>query len=354
MSDELEAAGLASVGALSAGGTADLQGQPCRNCGVMVKHRYCPNCGQLAASFHRPFYSLVAETVSDSLALDGRIARTLPKLLFRPGALSRDYSAGKRARYVPPFRLFLLSSLIFYFVAFAFINSNGVNALEQIETGDGPALSEEESEALSEYLSQNGGLDERELEEIIERARANGAEAEQEATSDAAPDQPVPDSDESESEENNVNLGSNELGERLEAAAERTFENPRLFTTAAETWAPRLSLILVPLTILALSLMYAWRRRIYVYDHAIHALHLHSWIYLSSTLAFGLSALMGGWVAGLYYSIALPVYTMFSMRGAYGTGYLQAFLRMMVLSFFWLVSLTALIVALVILSLLAV
>ena len=351
MSDELEAAGLASAGALSAGGTADLQGQPCRNCGVMVKHRYCPNCGQLAASFHRPVFSLVAETVSDSLALDGRIARTLPRLLFKPGQLSRDYSDGKRARYVPPFRLFLLSSLIFYFVAFAFINTNGVNALSQIETGEGAELNPEEREALFEYLAQTENFDEDEFDRILESARANAAaEAETDETqAESEPDEPV-----SEPQENNIDVESDEFGERLEGAIQRTIDNPRLFTTAAENWAPRLSLILVPLTVLALALMYAWRRSIYVYDHAIHALHLHSWIYLSSTLAFGLSALLGGWVAGLYYSLALPVYTMFSMRGAYGTGYLQAFLRMVVLSFFWLISLLVLMFALIVLSLLAV
>ena len=349
MSDELEAAGLASVGALSAGGTADLQGQPCRNCGVMVKHRYCPNCGQLAASFHRPVYALVAETVSDSLALDGRIARTLPKLFLSPGQLSRDYSDGKRARYVPPFRLFLLSSLIFYFVAFAFINSNGVNALGQIETGEGVRLDPEEREALSEYLSQEGGLTDGEIRRIAEAPGPGSTEGPTGTPAEAVDEEPA-----SEGEDKNINIGSNELGERLEDAVQRTIDNPRLFTTAAENWAPRLSLLLVPLTILFLSLMYAWRRRIFVYDHAIHALHLHSWIYLSSTLAFALSALIGGWVAGLYYSIGLPLYTMLSMRGAYGTGYVQAFLRMMTLSFFWLISLGVLIIAVVILSLLAI
>ena len=349
MSEELEAAGLASVGALSAGGTADLQGQPCRNCGVMVKHRYCPNCGQLAASFHRPVFSLVAETVSDSLALDGRIARTLPRLLFKPGQLSRDYSDGKRARYVPPFRLFLLSSLIFYFVAFAFINTNGVNALSQIETGDGAELDAEERQALLDYLAQNENFDQDEMERAIEEARASADAEAEEAPAEPESSEPVTDSG-----KNNAGDGSDEFGERLEGAVQRTIDNPRLFTTAAENWAPRLSLILVPLTILALAMMYAWRRSIYVYDHAIHALHLHSWIYLSSTLAFGLSALLGGWVAGLYYSLALPLYTMFSMRGAYGTGYLQAFLRMVVLSFFWLISLVVLLFALIVLSLLAV
>ena len=111
MSNELETVGLASIGGLSPGGKADLSGEPCRNCGEMVNQRHCPRCGQLAASFHRPFIALVWDSISDSFALDSRLSRTLPLLFFRPGLVTRRYVEGRRARYVPPFRLFLLSSL---------------------------------------------------------------------------------------------------------------------------------------------------------------------------------------------------------------------------------------------------
>ena len=125
MTSELEAAGGASIGGLSSATKADLSGQPCRNCGHDVSERFCPNCGQLAASFHRPIWSLIGETISDAFALDGRLARTLPTLLFRPGRLTKAYTSGKRARYVPPFRLFLLASVIFYLSLFTIIANNG-------------------------------------------------------------------------------------------------------------------------------------------------------------------------------------------------------------------------------------
>jgi len=121
MSVDLETAGAASIGGLSTRQSADLAGQPCRNCGELVEQRYCTNCGQLAASFHRPILSLIGETISDIFTVDGRLARTLPVLLFRPGRLTKNYTEGKRARYVPPFRLFLLASLVFYLVLFALV-----------------------------------------------------------------------------------------------------------------------------------------------------------------------------------------------------------------------------------------
>ena len=115
-----------------------------------------------------------------SLALDGRIARTLPRLLFRPGSLSRDYSEDKRSRYVPPFRLFLLSSLLFYLVVFAFVESSGiVSNIDLVRQGEARALNAEERAAVVEFITQNGKVDDEELE-------ADELEAEKRAEHDPA------------------------------------------------------------------------------------------------------------------------------------------------------------------------
>lgn len=349
MSDEMEAAGLASVGALSPGGNADLKGQPCRNCGELVEQRHCPRCGQLAASFHRPFYALVAESVSDSLALDGRIARTLPLLMFRPGRLSRDYSEGKRARYVPPFRLFLLSSLLFYFVLFAFVGSSGLLDNAEFQTSGGRGLSPAERTALIEYFAGDETVEDEDLQELLGsvRARENSGAG----VSEGGP--PVQDEPPAGIAENGEAAVQSGLGQQADEAIGRVIDNPRLFFMALQSWAPRLSLLLVPMTVLALSLIYAWRRRIYIYDHAIHALHLHSWMYLTTTLVIVLSIWAGSWLASLYMLI-IPVYVLFSLRGAYGSGYLSSFLRMLLLVLFWAICLVALMTIILLVSILSV
>lgn len=350
MSDELETAGLASAGALSAGGTADLQGQPCRNCGTQVDERYCPACGQLAASFHRPVISLVAETISDSLALDGRIARTLPRLLFRPGRLSRDYSEGKRSRYVPPFRLFLLSSLLFYFVVFAFVGSASFLDTSDWQLNGGNPLSADERSAVIDYVSENEDAEPGDLEKFLEGLR-DGA-SDQEVVPEAD-NEPTGEEAGASTPDQAGEPAADRSAEELTAVVQEIIDNPKLFLAAIENWAPRLSLLLVPLTILALALIYSWRRKIYVYDHAIHALHLHSWMYLASTAALGLAALLGSWVAALYV-LSVPIYTTFSLRGAYGTGIISAILRTAFLCFFWLVCLLSLVVTVFIISALSV
>ena len=119
MEQDAEAAGLASAGGLSNGVHHPVEkGAPCKNCGMRVEERFCTNCGQLGADFHRPIWDLVSSSIGDMFALDGRLWSTLPALMLRPGRMTRDYIDGKRARFVPPFRLFLLTSVIFFLTVF--------------------------------------------------------------------------------------------------------------------------------------------------------------------------------------------------------------------------------------------
>ena len=48
---------------------------------------------------------------------DSRLWRTLGYLLARPGRLTREFFEGRRARYLPPFRLYLVISLLFFLIA---------------------------------------------------------------------------------------------------------------------------------------------------------------------------------------------------------------------------------------------
>lgn len=313
MSAELETLGAASAGGLTSRQRADRAGEPCYNCGTPVeKHeRYCPNCGQLAASFHRPLLSLIGETISDTLTVDGRLARTIPILFLRPGFLTKSYTAGKRARYVPPFRLFLLASLVFYIALFNVIGDGSWLKNAQWTNGDAQVMTAEEVTDLEELIRDEGGnIDPAAIQEILER----------------------------------------DTGEELDPAAaeaiDRTTElvnDPRVFIAELQQWAPRLSFLLVPFTILALTMLHIWRRKLYVYHHAIHALHLHTWIYLAATLMIVLLPYLGGWI-GWVFGIGFVIYVWRSLKVAGETGYLMSFLRLLMLLIFWsiIVSLTVL------------
>lgn len=89
----------------------------CRNCGTPMQSVFCPNCGQKDVDLERPLRDLLGEVIRETVDIDGRAARTLRILLVRPGALTVEFLAGHRKRYTPPFRLYLVISVLFFLVA---------------------------------------------------------------------------------------------------------------------------------------------------------------------------------------------------------------------------------------------
>src|SRR5271170_5732866 len=86
----------------------------CLNCGAELTGRFCANCSQ-AADVHVPSTrELMHEALEGVTHSDSRLWRTLFLLWFKPGKLTQEFIAGRRAAYLPPFRLYLVLSVIFF------------------------------------------------------------------------------------------------------------------------------------------------------------------------------------------------------------------------------------------------
>jgi len=89
----------------------------CRNCEAELHGRFCHACGQKAISSEVSVHDLVHEGIEEFAHVDGKIGRTLKLLVTRPGALTREFFDGRRARYISPLRLYLTCSLLFFAVS---------------------------------------------------------------------------------------------------------------------------------------------------------------------------------------------------------------------------------------------
>lgn len=90
---------------------------PCANCDgpLQCDADYCPACGQrVLGPEARTFRHLLRASVAEASSLDGRLWRSIGRLLFAPGLLSREYRLGRRQRYLSPIALFLLGNLLFF------------------------------------------------------------------------------------------------------------------------------------------------------------------------------------------------------------------------------------------------
>ena len=90
----------------------------CHNCSneFPEQAQYCPCCGQSRKDFNRPFKQLISESLYELLDIDGRLTTTLKTLLFQPGNLTTNYRAGKRVSFTPPLRMYLITSLLLFFI----------------------------------------------------------------------------------------------------------------------------------------------------------------------------------------------------------------------------------------------
>lgn len=103
---------------MSAGSESSSAGAvDCPNCSAVLNGRYCSECGQRNVALNPPFRTLLHDLLEDVLNVDGRILQTTRLLLSRPGALSLEYFAGRRARYLSPIRIYLLFSLAYFAIA---------------------------------------------------------------------------------------------------------------------------------------------------------------------------------------------------------------------------------------------
>ena len=86
----------------------------CANCGAPLAGEYCSQCGQHKADVRVSVGVLAHDFLTEHVGLDKKIPRTLWRLVRLPGSLTTEYLAGRRVRYVPPLKLYLSASVVFF------------------------------------------------------------------------------------------------------------------------------------------------------------------------------------------------------------------------------------------------
>ncbi len=318
---------------------------PCANCGVPLHGQYCSACGQRARVRMITFWELVRDAGDLLASLDSRLWRTLRLLIFRPGRLTVDYLRGKRARYVAPLRLFIASSLIFFFVAT--VNTNFEITVDG--AGETPAGTEAPLDAATSQAREapdaDAGLEARLMEQLTEAgveeepARRAVAEAERalRETGRGAGVQELATAAEASLTCEGLELkGLEESGLADFITEERAREVCRKivadhgasFGRALLANLPTMMFLFLPLMAVVMKLLYPLSGRYYA-EHLLFLVHYHAFFYILATLltlAWWSTdlAFVGEMPARLFtavVSVYLPVYLFRAMRRVYGQGF---------------------------------
>jgi hypothetical protein len=307
--------------------SAGHESRRCLNCGSVVAGRHCAQCGQ-AYDVHILSMKEVAGDVTHSLLhLDSRIWQTIKLLVRRPGELTREFIAGRHQRYLPPFRLYLAISVVYFALQALLPGSESFNIQE-------PQDVQKKEQAQADPAS---GESRQEPGTQVAGDRKGGASI-------------------LAGEDCNIRIldgGGKTKFERSMSAACRQMkaDGGKRFAEHFATTAPKLMFLFLPL-MAAVALLFYWKpRRLYA-EHLVLFLHNHAFTFLLlavtavmtrlAALEFPLAGLLN--LAAFLLWCYLPYYVFRSMRVVYGEGRFRTSLKFLSISviYFLLLGITML------------
>lgn len=127
----------------------------CLNCGTIVQGRYCHVCGQENIVTRQNFWGLARHFIYDVFHFDGKFFDTVKYFFSRPGFIAREYTAGKRQKYLDPVRMYLFTSAVFFLVFFSIEGLKNINVPDKASTH--PAERRAMAVKLQEKLKRKPG-----------------------------------------------------------------------------------------------------------------------------------------------------------------------------------------------------
>ena len=104
----------------------------CLNCQYQLDEEaiYCARCGQKYNKQNGSVQGFFIDFLGDYFTFDSKIFRSIIPLILRPGFLTTEYLIGRRVRYIPPLRLYIFISIIFFLI-FKFANPFSGTVMDQ-------------------------------------------------------------------------------------------------------------------------------------------------------------------------------------------------------------------------------
>jgi hypothetical protein len=323
----------------------------CLNCGAHLRGQYCGHCGQRSQNRLISLWELIRDAFGDLLELDSRLWNTLVPLMIRPGLLTHDYLQGRRARYMPPFRMYLVLSVLFFLVAF-FDPQEKLGLLFEPEPTPAEDTVEEDvttDDPSGEPLSEVDEIKQEILEDLAaEGILAADGEIPEEYVDDIAAVIDNLDEDNEDCsgiEQSDLDDMPGWMSRRLtlkrvkRMCEQAQLDDGQTLLNQMLDNVPAALIILIPIMAFVLKGLYPLSRRYYV-EHLLFFVHFHAFFFLILTLQVLFSRLMAllsapeaitilTLVASSFY---VPVYLFVSMRRVYGQGRAVTFFKYIVLT----------------------
>ena len=285
----------------------------CPNCGETEVGKYCPNCGQSNKNFNKPIKAILGDLL-DSIDLDIRLLNTLTPFFTKPGFLAQEYFKGKRKKYVPPMRMYMIFSIIFFFLI-QYTEKNDVVKLDDQNEQQASLLSNKDLDKDSHFLENfniiiNDSTDTVGNSEAItlnEFSEADLDEMRQNVLEDTSISNPL---------------------KKLLTGAINASENRDLFFSKFLKNLSYVLFLLMPVFALILA-MVLWRSKMLYVKHLIFSINFHSFIFGLFSIIIVLSEFLPDSISGfvLYLWLGFPLYLMMGIKRFYNRNYIGSFFK---------------------------
>lgn len=307
----------------------------CANCGAALNGPYCSNCGQKASDLHRPFWWIFGEFLDSVFGYDSRTFRTIWLLFAEPGEFTRRYNAGQRASLLPPFRLFVIATIVFFLtlqltgLAMVAFKTRTVS-LDQLPPGTVEQIKQESNAELT--ISADGKISVVTLELFVPATAVEHVTLTEEQKQGVAQARKalVVEGEGADETEAGWLKWIEARGERVAQGYERALADPIRLNGPLNVWLPRLMLVLVPIFALLLALMHWWPR-VFLIEHLVFSVHIHTVVFVALSLVALAAAVLGD--AGFLWAvwILLAVYLWMAMYRVYGRSWWLTTLKLFAL-----------------------
>lgn len=239
---------------------------------------------------------MLHEIAAEHFGLDTKVARTLAVLARHPGRLTVEFLQGRRVRYLPPLRLYLSLSVIYFLVAALFANG--------VTTKGGVGIIRVSSPAKK---PRTGGV----LDTSVVARESGPTRSSAGSLTPGEMDRFIPDTIHG----NPITLYfKRRFDRRLEFFKSHQTEAVRQISDAFQSHLPDALFLLVPGLALALLLLYHGSGRYYG-EHLVFALHFQAFSFAALTVG-----LLPVPLLDTLTGIAIVVYLFMALRTVYGQG----------------------------------
>ncbi len=280
----------------------------CLNCGAVLSGLYCSSCGQKHEPHIHSIGHFISEATESITHADSRLWRTLAALVRRPGFLTQEFFAGRRSSYMPPVRLYLVLSVVFFLLASTLSHDTEIVRIDDSDISGAAAKPGTAIKPASPAATDTADRYSEKTGKFCTKATYSGP-------------------------------WQAELEPRLRAGCSKVFADKG--RTLAQTLLhnlPRALFVLLPLIALFMRLMYWVPKRFYV-EHLLLLLHNHAFVFLAFGVELLISQLPWEWPFGILAFVLtfyMPWYFYKSLRVYYGQGRVLTLTKFVVLSFIYL------------------